>query len=78
MWDLVQEFVLDSCVCDECAPYVPVSRMLGRTVFVYPFGIVEDAAGKNIQDIVVLGGGVVWNDAAVFGGRMELKILVRD
>ena len=70
--------VCDACVCEECALSVPVSRILGRSGFVYSFDLVEDAASGNIKEIIFLGSGLMWEDVAVFCGRMELKILVRD
>ena len=55
----------------------PVARLIGRSGFGDSFGCVEDAASDNTQEIIFLGGGLVWNDAAVCGGRMELNILKR-
>ena len=78
MWDFVQEFVLDTCVCEECAPSFPVSRLLGRSGFGNSFGCVKYDASDNIQEIIFLGGGLIWNDAAVCGGRMELIFFARD
>ena len=42
------------------------------------FGCVENASSENTQEILFLGGILMCNDAAVCGGIMELKILVRD
>ena len=55
----------DACVCEECAPYLPVARLIGRSSFGYSLGFVEDAASDNIQEIISLGGSLMWNDAAV-------------
>ena len=76
MWDSVQELVLYAYVCEECAPPLPVTRLLGRSRFGDSFGHVEDVASKNIQEIIILGGGLMWNYAAFCGGRTELKFLV--
>ena len=65
-------------MCKEYAPYFPVSRIIGRSGSGDSFGHVKDAVGDNIQEIISLGGGLVWNDAAICGWRMGLKILVRD
>ena len=52
--------------------------MIGCSGFGDSFGRVEDAASDNIQGIIFLGGGLIWNNNAVCGGRMEFKIFVRD
>ena len=49
--------------------------MLGISGFGDSFGCVEDAASDNTQEIISLGGSLMWNDAAVCGGRMELIFL---
>ena len=41
------------------------------------FGCVEDSAGKNIQEMISLGNGLMWNDATVCDGMMDFKISVR-
>ena len=65
LWDPPQEFVCDSCMFEECAPPIPVSRLLGRSGFGNTVGCVEAAASDNIQEITFLGGCLMWNDAAV-------------
>ena len=50
---------------EESAPYLPVARMLGSSSFGDSLGCVEDAASENIQEIISLGGSLMWNDAAV-------------
>ena len=65
-------------MCEECAPSVPVSRLIGRSSFGDSFGRVNDAASKNIQEVISLRRGLMWNDAAVCGGRMDLNIFVGD
>ena len=51
--------------------------MLGHSGFGDYFGHVEDAASYNIQEIIFLSISLMWNDAAVYGGRMELNFFVR-
>ena len=65
-------------MCEECALYIPVSRLLDHSGFGKSFGYVKDVAINNMQKIISLGGCFMWNNAVVCGGRMELKILVRD
>ena len=67
-------FVIDSCVCEECAPSLPVIRLLGRSNLGDSFGRDEDTACENILEIIFLGGILTWNYAAVCGGRMELDL----
>ena len=62
----------------ECAPSVPVSRLIGHSVFGYCFGSVNDATCDNIHEEISLGRSLMCNDAAVFGGRMDLNMFVRD
>ena len=57
-------------MCEECAPYFTVSRLLGCSGFDDSFGRVEDAASDNIQEIIILGDGFLWTDDAVYDGRM--------
>ena len=50
--------------------------MLGRSVFGDVVGSVEAAASDDIQEITFLGGCLMWNDAAVCGGRIWLNCFV--
>ena len=59
-------------MCEEYAPSLPVSRLLGRISFVDSLGCVKDAASDNIQEIIYLGASLMQNDASVCGGIMEL------
>ena len=61
-----------------CTIFFPVSRLLGRSSFGGSFGRVDYDASENIQETMILGGVLIWNVAAVCGGRMEFKILVGD
>ena len=75
LWDSVREFVCDACVWEECVPSFPFSRLFGCSVFGNSLGCVDDADGANIQEILSMGGSLMWNDSTVWGGRMELKCL---
>ena len=61
---------------EECAPHIPVSRLISRSGVGDAVGSVEAAASNNIQEIMLLGGCLMWNDAAVCGGRIWLKYFV--
>ena len=78
LWNSAQEYFLDICVCKERAPYLPFDRLIGLSVFGGSFVHVEDSDSDNIQEIISLGRNLVWNDSAVCGGRIGLKILVRE
>ena len=39
---------------------------------------IEDADTDNIQEVIYLGRGLMWNDGAICGERMGFIILVRD
>ena len=77
LWESIHDFFLDFFVCKECAPSVPVSRLLGCSGFFDPFGCAEDSASNNIQEIISLDSGLIYNYSPLFGGRMGFKILVR-
>ena len=65
-------------MCKECTPYVPVARLLSHSGFGNSFGRVKDASSDNIQEIISLDCGFMWNDATFCGGRMGLEILARE
>ena len=52
--------------------------MLGRSGFGCSFGCYDDATSDNIYGLISLMSVLMCNDAAVCGGRMDLKIVVRD
>ena len=62
----------------EGVPLFPFSRLLLCSGFGDYFGRVKDAASKNIQGVIYLGSGFMWNDIGVCGGTMGLKIMTRD
>ena len=62
-------------MCEKFTPSFLVSILLGCSGFGDFLGIVEDAASDNIQEIIYLGGTLMWNDSDVCGGRIELKHL---
>ena len=57
---------------DNCEPSVLVVILLGHILFGNSFGCVDDAASENIQEIISMGSGLMWNFANVCGGRMYL------
>ena len=61
---------------DEFAPPIPVARLLGRSGFGDAVGSVEAAASDDIQEITFLGGCLMWNDAAVCGGRIWFRFIL--
>ena len=61
---------------EECAPPIPVARLLSRSGFGDDVGSVEVADSNDIQEITFMGGCLIWNDAAVCGGRIWLKFFV--
>ena len=69
------EFFLDACMCEECAPYFPVTKLLGCSSFGNYLGRVEDAACDNIQEVIYMGGILMWNYATICGGIMYLTFI---
>ena len=65
-------------MCKQCEPSVPVTRLIGRSDIGDSFGRVKDAASNNIHNIITLSRSFAWNYVAVCGGRISLKILVKD
>ena len=61
---------------EECAPPIPVVRLLGCSGFGNAVGSVKASASNVIQEIMFLGGCLMWNDATVYGGRFWLNIYV--
>ena len=70
-----QEFVCNGRVFEECAPPIPVARLLGRSGFGNAVGSAEAAASNDIQEITFMGGCLMWKNAAVCGGRIRLIFL---
>ena len=62
---------------EEFSPLLPVVRLLGSSGFGDAVGCVKDAAIDDIQEITSLGSYLMWNDAAVYGGRVRLKYFMR-
>ena len=54
-----------------------MARLLGRSGFGNDVGYVEDDASNDIQEIISLGGCLVWKYSAVYGGRVRLEFFVR-
>ena len=51
---------------EECAPPIPVARLLGRNGFFDAVGSVKTAASDDIQEETFLGSCLMWNGAAVW------------
>ena len=64
-WDPPQEFVCDSCMFEECAPPIPVPRLLGHSGVGDAVESVKTAAINDIQDKMSLDGCLMWHYAAV-------------
>ena len=47
---------------------VPVARLIGRSGFGDSFGYFEDTDSDNIQEVISMGRGWIFHDAAVCGG----------
>ena len=60
-------------MCEECAPRIPVSILLGCSGFSDAVGCVEAAASDDIQELTFLGFCLMWNDDVVYGDRIRLK-----
>ena len=58
---------------EECAPNILVTILLGRSGFGDSVGCVDAAASDDIQEITFMVGCLMWNNAAVCGGRIRLK-----
>ena len=50
---------------EECAPHIPVARLLVHSGFGDSVGSVEAATIDDIEEITFLGGCLMWNDANV-------------
>ena len=61
---------------EECAPSIPVARLIGRSGFGDAVGSVKADASDDIQEIPLLGVCLMCNDATVCGGRIWLKFLL--
>ena len=59
-------------------PSVLADRLLSHSIFGDSFGRVYHAASNNIHEVISLGSDLARNSTAVFGGRMDLKIVVRN
>ena len=61
---------------EEYSPPFPVSRLLGSSGFGNSVGIVEAAPSDDIQEITFLGSCLMWNNAAVWCGKIWSKMFV--
>ena len=62
---------------EECAPPIPFNRLLGRSGFCNEVSCIKADTSNDIQYITFIGGCLMWNDSAVCGGRVQLKMFVR-
>ena len=60
-----QEFVCDSCMFEECASSIPVSRLLGHSKVDDSVESVKTAASDDIQEKMFPDGCLMWHYAAV-------------
>ena len=65
LWYPSQEFVYDPWVFEEYALPIPVDILLGCSGFGDAVGSVNAAARYDFQEIMFMGGCLMWNDAAV-------------
>ena len=65
-------------MCEEFSPHVPVYRLLECSGFGDSFSQVYGAASNTIHWVIFLGSSLIYNDAAVCGGRIDLKVVGRD
>ena len=65
LWDPPQEFVCDSCMFEECAPPILVSRLLGHSGVGDSVDSVKTAASDDIQEKMFLDGCLMWHYADV-------------
>ena len=61
----LQEFFCISCMFEECAPPIPVSRLLGHSGFGDAVERVKTAASDDIQEKMFLDGCLMWHYTAV-------------
>ena len=61
---------------EEYSPPIPVARLLVRNGFGNDVGSVEAVPSNDIQEITLLDDCLMWNDAAVYGGRIWLEFFV--
>ena len=61
---------------EECAPPIPVARLPGISGFGDAVGSVKAAASDDIQEITFMVGCLMWNNVAVYCGRIWLKFLL--
>ena len=61
LWDPPQEFVCDSCMFEECAPPIPVSRLFGHIGVGDAVESVKTAASNDVQEKMFLDGCLMWH-----------------
>ena len=63
---------------DECAPSLPVSRLIYCSGLGDSFSHVNNAASDNIHEVLSMDSVLICNDTDVYGGGLDLNIFVRD
>ena len=64
-------------MCEECAPYIPVSILIGCSVFGGSFVRFDDTDRNNILEVISMGSGLMLIDAAIYSRRVDLKMFLR-
>ena len=59
---------------EEFTPHIPVVRLFDCSEFCDSVGCIKAAASIDIKEITFLGDFLIWNNSAVYGGRVRLKI----
>ena len=59
---------------EECAPPIPVARMLDRGRFDDAVGCVEAAASNDIKEITFLGSCLMYNDATLYDDTIRSSV----
>ena len=62
---------------EECDPPSPVARLLGPSGFEDAVGSIEADASDDIQEIKFLGRCLMWNNVAVYCGKIVSKMFVK-
>ena len=66
LWDPPpQEFVCGSCMFEQCAPSIPVSRLCGHSGVGDAIESFKTVTSDDIQKKMFLDGCLMWNDTTV-------------
>ena len=64
-------------MCEESEQSLPVARLLGSSGFGDSFCGIDNAASDNINEVISLGIILMYNNAAICGGRIDMQSVVR-